>query len=128
MRKLWLLVMGALAIGGVSAFGAASAQADDIVKAAPDHAKVLLDNEHVRVIEVRTKPGDKITMHSHPAYVLYSLTSGKARFTSPDGKTTDRDLKKGQAIWSDGVAHATENTGKSESRVLLVELKEPAKK
>ena len=67
-------------------------------------------------------------MHSHPAYVVYSFSSGKAKFTSPDGKTTERDLKAGEATWNSGETHATEGVGSGEAHVLLVELKEPQTK
>ena len=65
-------------------------------------------------------------MHSHPPYVTYSFTSGKAKFTSPDGKAAERDLKSGEVTWNNGETHATESTG--EAHVLLVEMKEPQAK
>ncbi len=97
--------------------------AQDMVKVAPKNCKVLLDNDRVRVIEVRIKPGEKIAMHSHPANVVYSFTAGKAKFTLPDGKAEEREIKAGQAIWSAAVTHASENTGTALSRVLVIELK-----
>ena len=97
--------------------------AQDMVKVAPKNCKVLLDNDRVRVVRVVTKPGEKLGMHSHPANIVYSMTSGKAKFTSADGKTEERELKAGQAVWSDAVTHSTENVGTSESRVLVIELK-----
>jgi len=105
-----------------------TAFAQDVVKVAPDKCKVLLSNDRVRVLEYRAKPGDKTPMHSHPAYVVYSFSSGKAKFTSPDGKTTERDLKAGEATWNSGETYATEGVGSGEAHVLLVELKEPQTK
>ncbi len=98
-------------------------RAQDMVKVAPKNCKVLLENDHVRVIRVVTKPGEKLEMHSHPANIVYAFTSGKAKFTSTDGKAEERELKAGQAIWSDAVTHSTENVGTTESRVLVIELK-----
>jgi quercetin dioxygenase-like cupin family protein len=100
--------------------------AQDVVKVAPDKYKVLLENDRVRVLEYRAKPGDKTPMHSHPSYLIYSFTGGKAKFTAPDGKTTERDLKAGEVTWNNGETHATETMG--EAHVLLVELKEPQTK
>ena len=40
--------------------------AQDVVKASPDTHKVILENEHVRVLDVHAKPGEKVAMHSHP--------------------------------------------------------------
>ncbi|HEX2170445.1 MAG TPA: hypothetical protein VHF65_09110, partial [Nitrososphaera sp.] len=39
---------------------------DDAVKVAPDSYKVVLENDAVRVLEVRIKQGTKSEMHSHP--------------------------------------------------------------
>ena len=98
-------------------------RAQDMVKVAPKNCKVLLDNDRVRVIRVVSKPGEKMEMHSHPAHVVYGLTSGKEKFTSADGKTEERELKAGQAVWSDVVTHSSENTGTTEDRALVIELK-----
>ncbi len=98
-------------------------RAQDIAQIAPKNCKVLLDNGRVRVVRVVTKPGEKIETHSHPANIVYALTSAKVKFTSADGKTEDRELKAGQAVWSDAVTHSTENIGTSESRALVIELK-----
>ena len=102
---------------------ATSVRAQDIMKVAPQNCKLLLENDQVRVIRVVLKPGDKLAMHSHPASILYSLSGGKAKYTSADGKTEERELKTGQAVWSDGQTHNTENVGTTETRALLVELK-----
>src|SRR5437660_4377009 len=97
--------------------------AQDMVKVTPKNCKALLDNDRVRVIRVVSKPGEKMEMHSHPAHIVYGLTSGKERFTSADGKTEERELKAGQAVWSDAVTHSSENTGTTEDRALVIELK-----
>lgn len=107
----------------VLTFMAPLVRAQDIVQVAPKNCKVLLDNDHVRVVRVVTKPGEKIETHSHPANIVYAMTSAKVKFTSADGKTEERELKAGQAVWSDAVTHSTENIGTSESRALVIELK-----
>ena len=98
-------------------------RAQDMVKVAPKNCRVLLENDRVRVIRVVTKPGEKIEMHSHPANIVYALTSGKVKHTSEDGKSEEREHKAGQAIWSDAVTHSSENVGTTEGRVLVIELK-----
>ena len=55
--------------------------------------------------------------------MVYCLTDAKLKFTDPAGKSTDRDVTKGQAVWSGPVAHAVENTGKADAHVLDFELK-----
>ena len=98
--------------------------AQDPVKVAPKHFKVLLENERVRVLDFRSTAGQKIPMHSHPAYVSYSISgSGKTKFTSPDGKTTEQPNNAGGATWHDAETHASEYMGAGATHVLMVELK-----
>ncbi len=122
MKNLTLLTVS-IALITLLVFAMPVVRAQDMVKVAPKNCKVLLENDRVRVVRVVTKPGEKLETHSHPANVVYALTSGKAKFTSPDGKSEEREIKAGQAIWSDAVTHSTENTGTVESRVLVIELK-----
>ncbi len=122
MKKLSLLTPG-LALVALLALRTPIVTAQDMVKVASKNCKVLLDNDQVRVVRVVTKPGDKIEMHSHPATIVYALNSGKVKFTSPDGKTEERELKAGAAVWRDPETHSSENVGTAEGRVLVIELK-----
>jgi len=108
----------------VPLFAAGTAQAQDPVKVSPDHFTVLLENERVRVLDFHSKAGDKIPMHSHPAYISYSISgAGKTKFTSKDGKVKDQSAKTGQATWHEPETHASEYEGTGSTHVLLVELK-----
>ena len=108
----------------VFSFAAAALQAQDPVRVAPNNFKVLLENERVRVLEFHSKSGEKIPMHSHPAYVAYTTAgSGKSRFTFPDGKVTEPPVTPGRATWHDAETHASQYVGTGETRVLMVELK-----
>lgn len=117
---LWIAVF---VVGAVVFLSAPVASAQDMVKTSPQNCTVVLENDQVRVVRVVLKPGDKLAMHSHGANLVYSLTSGKAKYTSADGKTEEREMKAGTAVWSDSVTHGTENIGTTETRVLVVELK-----
>ena len=116
--------LGALALCFV---GVAPARAQDPVQVAPNNFKVLLENDQVRVLDFHSK-GEKVPMHSHPTYFTYDISgSGKTIYTSPDGKTTEREYKPGQITWNGATTHATQSNG--EIHVLLVELKtQPATK
>jgi quercetin dioxygenase-like cupin family protein len=107
---------------------AGTALAQDVMKVSPETHKVLLENDRVRVLDARMKPGEKVAMHSHPANVAYFLSDGKIKITYPDGKTEEREVKAGVTAWSDGVTHAAENVGTTEFHELQIELKEAAKK
>lgn len=112
-----------IAIVCVSIAAVAMAKAQDVVKVDPKHYKVVLNNEHVRIMDVQIEPGGKIPMHSHPNHVVYSFTGGETKFTSADGKTTTAKGKAGQAVWHNAEKHTVENVGKNETHVLDIELK-----
>ncbi len=95
----------------------------DPVKLAPETYRVLLENDHVRVLEIRLKPGAKSPMHSHPPYVAYALSRFKIRLTMPGGQTKQMVFWDGETGWSDAETHAVENLGDTELHALNIELK-----
>ncbi len=95
----------------------------DALKAAPDVYSLIMENERIRVLNVKFKPGQKAVMHSHPDHVIYVLKDGKLKITLPDGKSNEVSLKVGQAIWMQEGQHAAENIGTTEANNLVVELK-----
>ena len=97
--------------------------AGDAVSVAPDHYKVLEENDRVRILEYKGGPGTKTEMYSHPDIVAVALSDAKVRFTNPEGQSMEIDLSAGMAMYQDGSDHATENIGSSESHVILIELK-----
>ena len=99
------------------------ATAQDPVKQSPDKYKVVLNNDKVRVLDLRLKPGDKSPMHSHPNRLSYIFSGSTVKITSKDGKTTEVKTKAGQWVWHNAESHAVENTGKTEVHVLEIELK-----
>jgi quercetin dioxygenase-like cupin family protein len=99
------------------------ATAQDPAKQSPNQYKILLNNDKVRVLDVRLKPGDKSPMHSHPDRVSYILSGSTVKSTSKDGKTTEVKTKAGQCVWHNAESHAVENTGKTEVHVIEMELK-----
>ncbi len=96
----------------------------DLTKIAPGMYNLLMENDKVRVYELRIKPGQKVEMHSHPSVSAYSFSDANNKWTFPDGRTQDMDLKAGQVIWSPPFSHAVENTGTTETHLLVTELKE----
>jgi hypothetical protein len=104
-----------------------SSQDRDPVKLSPQYYKVLLDNDQVRVLEYRLKPGEKEVMHSHAAGVVYGFNEAKTKATLPDGKVTDSTGKAGDVFWRNPITHALENIGNTDVHALAVELKKPCK-
>lgn len=122
MRNSRRMILGILSIALVACLSAASPHPQDAVKVAPNNFKVLLDNDHVRVLEFHGKAGYKVGMHSHPNYVTYTISgSGKTTFTSADGKTTESENRSGVAAWHDAETHSSESTGAVHA--LLIEMK-----
>ena len=99
-------------------------QIPDVLKAAAKAYKLLMENEKVRVLDIRLKPGEKAPMHNHPNnHVVYVMNNAKFKLTFADGKMGDFDLKSGQALWMEAGSHATENVGTTDGHNLVVEIK-----
>ena len=107
------------------AFAAVAAFAQDVVQLAPDQAKVVFENDFVRVLHFNEPGHSKLPMHSHPAYVTVGFTTDHSRYTFPDGKTSDESTKADDVTCSRGLTHAYENLSGAASESVMVELKEP---
>ena len=86
-------------------------------------APVLFENDKVRVVETRTKPGERNPMQERPDRVIYHFTAGKQRIHYADGKTEDREFKAGSVEFRKRDHASTENTGKTEVHNLLINIK-----
>lgn len=105
-----------------------TAHAQDALKVAPDHYKILLENEHVRVIENTLAPGEKDPMHTHPPGWYYVTKPGTMKVVHADGKTETWEAKAGEGGWLKTLdPHTAENTGKTTLVYVLVEVKSAAK-
>jgi len=99
--------------------------AKHILRVSPKSAKVLFENDTVRVIEITMAKGQKIPMHSHNRGLSYSLNGGRIRSTRKDGRSELITVKRGELSWSDkdgAETHAVENLG-GVLKELSVELK-----
>ena len=115
-----MLQRGCLPVLLLSSLGA---MAQDAMKTDGDKYKVLLENEHVRVLEYRDQPGETTHQHHHPAFVLYALVPFKRKLVLPDGKAVLREFKAGDVLYSDEQTHIGENVGPTPTHVVLVEMK-----
>ena len=93
----------------------------------PEHSKLLLENDRVRVMEVTTPPGATQAMHSHPGHVVYVLGPNKARLTTAEGMARESESKAGDVRWNEPVTHQVENIGTTPIHLIVVELKEGQK-
>ncbi|WP_035842371.1 cupin domain-containing protein, partial [Kitasatospora azatica] len=97
--------------------------AADAAQVAPDAYKVLFENDRVRLLEARLQPGATTAMHHHRDNLVYNLADGKVAFTDESGETIEVSLAAGETMWFPAVDHSTHNTGNTEVRSLLFELK-----
>ena len=99
------------------------ALAKHILEVVPESAKVIFENDAIRVIVTTMRKGQKIPIHSHRKGFAYTLNSGQIRLTPEGGKPRVGKVSKGEASWSDqGETHAVENLGGT-LRELYVEFK-----
>ena len=124
--KQQLDCIGILAVAcGLLVGGAAMAQ--ELSKVDTTHVAVKLDNHMLQVTEVTLKPGEKLPLHTHPAYTVYTVYGGTVRLAYQGGKTEDAVWDHGDVLYGDPEGpHTTENVGKTTVKILLVELKVPA--
>jgi len=94
--------------------------------AEPSVYKLTNENDQFRVIAVTRPAGHRDAWHSHSPGVVYMLTDCQTRLIAPDGKTTGGDTiaKAGSVVLNPAIpSHASQNTGPSECRQLIVERK-----
>jgi len=103
----------------------------DAMTTAPDHHRVLLENEHVRVLDTRLGPGQQTPVHAHqwPA-VLYVINWSAFVRYDPEGRVlVDSGAMgiapaPGTSLWASPLPpHFVRNVGQAELRIIAVELK-----
>lgn len=96
----------------------------DPVKVDPKHYKVELENDRVRVLRITYGPHEKSVMHAHPPVVAVFLTDGDFKFTYPDGRTEEIQMKAGQIMsFEDASVHLPENLSGNPAEAVAIELK-----
>lgn len=90
----------------------------------PELYRVVLENDRVRVLEYRDRPGDRTAPHRHPDSVMVTLGSFSRRIAA-GGREVRVDLSAGEARWVAAQEHSGENIGDTPSHAFFVELKEP---
>lgn len=101
-----------------------SSPAIDPVLSNPGLYSVIFENERVRVLEYRDRPGDGSIPHDHPDSVMVTLSAFQRRLAS-GGTTVDVEMPADTARWLGAQNHSGHNTGATETHCIFVELKEP---
>ena len=104
----------------------------DALTAAPNHHRLLLENEQVRVLDVHIPVGDTVPVHTHRWWsVMYVLSSsdfirrdGEGRVVL-DTRISPPPANSSAAIWQPPLPpHSVENVGKASIHLIAVELKD----
>lgn len=95
---------------------------------APDHYKVVYEDDDVRVLHFKDKPLDAIPLHKHAhPYQVYSVTSSQRQFFKPACNTKDGSVKQLAANhllpFSMPVMHCETNVGTTDAFLIVVEYK-----
>ena len=97
----------------------------DPTEASPDLYQVAFENERVRVLKYRDKPGEATKPHDHPDSVMVTLSSFRRRISSGE-HSVEVSLGAGEVRWLDAQEHTGENIGDTETVSIFIELKEPS--
>jgi len=103
----------------------------DAMVAAPQHHKLLMENDFVRVIDTLIPPGEITNVHTHkwPASLYIISWSDFLRYDHEgnialDSRTLGTTPLASSAIWSDPLRpHALENIGRDPIHIISVEIK-----
>jgi hypothetical protein len=106
----------------------------DAVIAAPNHHKLMFENERVRILEVRIAPGELVPVHTHrwPSAIYVAQQSDFLRRDAKgnllfDSRTEGPPATKPLVQWAPPLPpHSVENIGATEILLITAELKEPA--
>jgi quercetin dioxygenase-like cupin family protein len=89
---------------------------------------LLFENDHIRVWEVRLKPGERGPFHAHMRRYFWTVVDGGVgRQRSPDGTYRVREYRVGETQYQEHgpdnvMIHDFENAGDAEIRFITVEL------
>ena len=114
------------AVALLAAFGVGSdALAQDAVSTDPRSFRIVLENESVRVLEFKSRPGLGVCgqgVHYHPAHVTVSLTGARLKRTE-GGQVALVDIPPGHVFYAGAETHSAEVIGGSGTRTYIIELK-----
>jgi hypothetical protein len=133
--KTVLRPLGFVSIGVVAGFAIAGVSAVNYepLEAAPDYHRPVLENDRVRVLDVRIAPGDTVPAHQHglPS-VFITLQSSDLVFRDLEGETVRKVSRSEHETmphveWREPAPapRQVSNVGPVELRAIRIELKDP---
>jgi len=103
----------------------------DALVAAPEHHKLLLENDFVRVLDTLIPPGEITNLHTHrwPASLYVISWSDFIRYDAEanvivDSRKLSQTPSPSSALWSEALKpHSLKNIGANDIHILSVEIK-----
>ena len=102
----------------------------DALVAAPQHHRLLFENERVRVLDTRIAPGDTVPLHTHRWPAVHHVMSWSDFVRRDEHGAVQVDTRGKPAVpvdtamWSGPLGpHTLENVGSAELQVVSTELK-----
>lgn len=92
---------------------------EDVSRMQNINSAILLDNQHVRVVEVILNPGDMLGGHSCVNRILYSLTEFEATFRPSQLERFDTTFTANGLNWFEAGAHSLHNIGKTPAHFVI---------
>ncbi len=113
-----------IVLGVMACAGAENGDYPDAVTADPNHYAVAFENDVARILRITYGPGERSSMHHHPAHCAVGLTSETWRMTDPDGTEAESATPVGELTCVEEVVHVAENLSTDSADGVLVEFKD----
>ena len=97
----------------------------DIVRVASTRVRVDFENDRTRVLRLSLAVGEATPSHDDRAGVLVCVAGCRIRFTTPDGKVQDVELKAGETRWLPDARRVARNLADAPIELLYIESKRP---
>jgi len=85
--------------------------------------KLLFENPHTRVYDIRIPAGTNEPQHTHKNRVVVCLSGAQLRHLMPDGREEPSTLQTGEITWRLGATHIGQNLGTTDLWVIAIEPK-----
>jgi len=97
----------------------------DPVALNPRAIRVVLENEHVRLLRMRLDPRQSTMESQFPVHMEIALQAGKISKTEVYGRSVEAEKKSGEVRWENGDLISVANLGETPIDYLILELKHP---
>ena len=111
--------LGLASVGYLAAKDPIVMDMEDMLEKHPANVRMILENDHVWVFEVRLRPGESLGTHRTGDFFVYALTDADLTFI-PSYEPELIQLRSGEAFWHHFEPHAVVNRGTKDAKYLVV--------